>query len=314
MEWIALVALVAALLGTLVWGLGPFGRLPGVALAGAIAERIVCAVGLGEACEPDPLGAAYGPEIAGMLRKHAPTIRYEPGMRALPVDYRQCRSDRCAEGAESGLIWRTRSGLPVVAFTRVVDCRAAADRALADSSGSTPASGSTDCAGSRWDATYLQYWFYYPGSATGEGSIPAVKDGIRWASSRLGTPTYHRDDWESFQVRIGRDGEALARASSHKGHVYRGGVPAIAERASGRPGRASRRGGGWGPSTGVLYVSGGSHAGRIWTAERAQRLTPGARLTMIPLESLKERAAASFAVTPPWLKELWRDPEAVGTE
>ena len=74
-----------------------------------------------------------------------------------------------------------------------------------------------DCSGARAGNLYLQYWFYYPGSATGEGSTP-LKGAIRKASSAVGKPTFHRDDWESFQVRIEPNGRRLARASSHYGY------------------------------------------------------------------------------------------------
>ena len=134
--------------------------------AKAVAERIVCAVRLSEDCAAEPeLRAAHGAELAAMLRAHAPTLLYEDGMTALPVDYRHCREDGCAAGGEEGAVSRSDGGRPVVAFTHVIDCRAAA---AAD----TEAAG-TDCSGPRARHVYLQYWFYYPGSATGEGSTPA---------------------------------------------------------------------------------------------------------------------------------------------
>ena len=117
-------------------------------------------------------------------------------MRALPVDYRRCREDACAEGAESGQIWRSRSGERVTAFTHVVDCRAGAGAGSGGEDGGGERDGAANCSGSRAGNLYLQYWFYYPGSATGEGSIPGVKQGIRWASTKLGKPSFHKDDWE----------------------------------------------------------------------------------------------------------------------
>ncbi|MGI9557997.1 MAG: hypothetical protein ACR2N5_08655 [Solirubrobacterales bacterium] len=174
------------------------------------------------------------------------------------------------------------------------------------------------CSGRRAGNLYLQYWFYYPGSATGEGSIPGVKKGIRWASTRLGRPSFHPDDWESGQVRIGPHGGVLARASSHKGHVYTS-AARRAQRAVARLGVSESQAsgiapGGWGPATGALYVSGGSHAGRVWTSEQVRRVTPRSRLALIPLETLAAKERAGFAVTPPWLKKLWRDPEAEATD
>ena len=70
---------------------------------------------------------------------------------------------------------------------------------------------------------------------------------------------------------------------------------------------------GWGPETGLLLVSGGSHAGNATGAPRGSRFTPGRRVHLIPLEPIAADSHATFAVVPPWLKEVWRDPEAEGT-
>ena len=70
---------------------------------------------------------------------------------------------------------------------------------------------------------------------------------------------------------------------------------------------------GWGPETGLLLVSGGSHAGNATGAPRGSRFTPGRRVHLIPLEPIAADAHTTFAVVPPWLKEVWRDPEAEGT-
>ena len=197
-------------------------------------------------------------------------------MRALPVDYRRCREDACAEGPEEGDATRSNAGEPVVAFTHAIDCRP-------DAAAETEASGA-DCSGVRAGNLYLQYWFYYPGSATAEGSTPLRKP-IRDASTALGKPTYHPDDWESFQVRIGPDGRRFARASSHHGYGYDAGGPGLI------PGYVSRPapGGGvvierrpvtvndWGPDTGVVYVAGGSHAGQGRRAAGQRRARRGRR-------------------------------------
>ena len=114
-------------------------------------------------------------------------------MRALPVDYRSCREDACAEGAESGPVSESLDGEPVTAFVHVVDCRDGA-----------AAREGYDCTGDRVGRLYLQYWLYYPGSAT--------------ARALLGDAGAHPDDWETFQVRIGPDGAVDARASSHHGY------------------------------------------------------------------------------------------------
>jgi hypothetical protein len=308
-EWLGLVALVALALAALAWVAG--ARIPGLQLAKAVAQRIVCAVRLTENCGPAPaLKAADGAEVAALLQAHAPTLLYEDGMTALPVDYRRCRADGCAEGAEQGRVSRSGAGGPVVAFTHVVDCRPGA-AAKSEAAG-------VDCSGERAGNVYLQYWLYYPGSATGEGSTP-LRRPIRTVSGALGHSTFHPDDWESYQVRIGPAGR-FARASSHQGYSY-----AIGRGLGGYSLRRNRGGAwsvrrspptvnGWGPEAGVLYISGGSHAGNAYTGKTASRTTKDHRLKLIPIESLAGRDSASFAVSPPWRKRVYFDPEDTGTD
>jgi hypothetical protein len=309
-EWIGLLAVAALLIVALALAAGT--RLPGVALARAVAERLVCAVRLTENCRNDPaLEAAHGDELAALLQAHAPTLFYEEGMTALPVDYRACREDGCAAGDGAGVVSRSLRGEPVVAFTHVVDCRPRA----AAASGQAGA----DCSGPRAGNVYLQYWFYYPGSATAEGSTP-LKRPIRKVSTALGRPSYHPDDWESYQVRIGPAGR-FSRASSHHDHTYQPGGQGLRayELRRGPGGRwALRRRpellNGWGPETGTLYVSGGSHAGRARSPRDIPRATKDHRLRLISIASLGDRDAVSFAVTPPWRKRVYQDPEYGGTE
>lgn len=289
-EWIALIALVSAFLGALAWPVGL--RLPGIVLAHEIAERMVCAVRLTEDCRNEPLlRAANGSEVAALLRDHAPALLYEDGMTALPVDFRVCRSDSCAEGDGSGAVTRTRDGLRVVAFTHVIDCRSG-------HVGATEAWGG-NCSGARAGNLYLQYWLYYPGSATAEGSTP-LKGPIRGLTTALGHSTHHRDDWEGYQVRIGRD-RTFARASSHNGYN------------------------GWDSDGDRYWIAGGSHAGRplraitrSWILIRLPRpdvrSTKDGRLVLIPLETLSGRDRYGFAITPPWRKRVWWDPECPGTD
>ncbi|MGH2957296.1 MAG: hypothetical protein ACRDL6_09910 [Solirubrobacterales bacterium] len=181
------MAVVALLLAALAWTAGL--RLPGNVLAEAVAERIVCAVRLTEDCQDEPgLEAAHGEELAALLRAHAPTLLYEEGMTALPVDYRACREDACAAGDGAGAVARSRQGSAVAAFTHVIDCRRGA-AAAGEAAGA-------DCSGPRAGNLYLQYWFYYPGSATAEGSTP-LKRPIRKVSTALGRPSFHPDDWQA---------------------------------------------------------------------------------------------------------------------
>lgn len=305
-EWVGLLLLVALLIAAL-YGSGI--RVPGTTLASAIAERMVCAVRLTENCRDEPrLKDPYGHEIAALLRAHAPTLLYEDGMTALPVDYRGCRADGCAEGARSGPIDAAGSGRRVVAFTRAIDCRGGKAR---------PAGA--DCSGSRARNLFLQYWFYYPGSATAEGST-ALKEPIRRVSAALGKPTFHPDDWESYQVRIGPGGR-FARASSHHGYNYELGggglIPGfrVEHRRNGSISlvRAPQVENGWGPDVGTLYVSGGSHAGNARIYRPVARTTHDHRLKLVPIERLEQRGDR-FAVSPPWRKRVYLDPEYGGTD
>lgn len=289
---VAMVALVAA-------GV----RVPGAGLAQAVADRILCAAALADGCGDEPgLIAAYGSEVGRLVRRHMPTLAFERGSRALPVDFRRCRSTACGDGSEPGLIHRSDAGEAVTAFVHVVDCRA-------DAAAATEAAGA-DCSGPRAGFLYVQYWTYYADSATLRG-IPVV-----------GAKGYHHDDWEGVQVRFGPDGEIAERASSHNGYNYArsarnwgsdAGIDPLkwaAEAAGARPEN------GWGPETHLLLVSGGSHAGNALAAfglDDVDRFTPGRRVHLVPLEDVPATYAGRFAISPPWLKRVWLDPEAEGT-
>jgi hypothetical protein len=65
---------------------------------------------------------------------------------------------------------------------------------------------------------------------------------------------------------------------------------------------------------GAFRVAGGSHAGSMQPRDFA-RFTPGNNLRLIPLEPVAERHPRTrFAITPPWRKQVWRDPEYDGTD
>jgi hypothetical protein len=278
-EWVGLLLLVALLLAALV-GFGV--RVPGAALAQAIASRILCATALAESCGDEPaLIAAYGTEIGELARDHMPTLAFEEGSRAVPVDWRRCRSTACGDGGEEGGVRHTDAGLPVTAFVHVVDRRPEG-------------------------YLYIQYWLYYADSSTFRGIPIAEEKG------------FHEDDWESVQVRVGEDGSVDQRASSHHGYNYRSDEANLASDAGFGPLRelnetlGSRAENGWGPETRVLLVSGGSHAGNLGD-ERGGRYTPAAGVHLVPLEQIAATDSTPFAVSPPWLKQVWRDPEAEGT-
>ncbi|HEY6731863.1 MAG TPA: hypothetical protein VI039_12670 [Solirubrobacterales bacterium] len=171
-EWVGLVLLVSvAMLALVAAGV----RVPGAPLALALADRLLCAASLADGCGDEPaLIAAYGTEVGELVRRHMPTLVFEAGSRALPVDFRRCRTPRCSDGPE-GLVHRTDARLPVTAFVHVIDCREReAEASEADGK---------DCSGERAGNLYIQYWTYYADSATLRG-VPIA-----------GERGYHRDDW-----------------------------------------------------------------------------------------------------------------------
>jgi hypothetical protein len=280
-EWVALLCLLALLLvGLFAAGV----RVPGVRLAHSIASRVLCAAAFAERCGDEPvLIAAYGSEVGELARRHMPELLFEQGSRAVPVDFRRCRTTACGDGA-----------LPVTAFVHVIDCRAEPE--------------GYDCTGPRAGNLYLQYWTYYADSATLRG-VPIA-----------GERGYHRDDWESVQIRIRPDGSVDQRASSHHGYNHARGVANwgsdsgigilndVAEALGARPHN------GWGPQTRVLLVSGGSHAGNAAGDHDGERRTPARNVHLIPLEQIAGKDRSRFAVSPPWRKRVWLDPEAGTTD
>jgi hypothetical protein len=281
-EWVGLLALVGLLLVALLASFG--GIVQGARLAASIAEKLVCAAQLSSCAESAdaPLAAAYGEEAAALVRRFAPELEYEPGSRAVPVDFRRCRSPACGDGRASGPVIRTDAGEPVTAFTHVVR---------------------------RGGTTYMQYWLYYANSATLRGLI--------------GSRGYHDDDWEGFQIRISPDGRVDARATSHRG--YGGGsgpVHWIADEGWSHPS-------GWKPDRGKVTIAGGSHAGSVpgkpplarqlhdafLGGRQPSRWTPKSRLRLIPIEGLARSCDLDeFAITPPWCKRVYADPEYAGTD
>jgi hypothetical protein len=298
-EWVGVSCVVSLLLAGLVFA---GVRVPGTALAKAIASRILCAAAMADRCGDEPeLIAAYGTEVGGLVRRHMPWILFERGSRAVPVDFRRCRRTACGDAPEHGFIGRTNAGLPVSAFVHVIDCRAEAkDDSDADG---------YDCSGDRAGNLYIQYWTYYADSATLRGIPIAGKEG------------YHPDDWEGVQIRIRADGEVDERASSHNGYNQRpgpvsgwasdAGIAPIKEAEEALGLRAEN---GWGPETHLLIVSGGSHAGNTAGIPHIERLTPRNRVDLIPLEPIAIASRAHFAISPPWRKRAWHDPEAERTD
>lgn len=297
-EWVGtLLAVSLAMLGLVAVGV----RVPGAALAQAVADRILCAASLADGCGDEPtLIASYGDELGRLVRRHMPTLVFEDGSRAVPVDFRRCRVTECGDSSDEGLIHRTGERLPVTVFVHVVDCR----EGQAESSEAEGA----DCSDARAGHLYLQYWTYYADSATLRGMPVAGEKG------------YHHDDWEGVQLRFGPDGRVDERASSHNG--YNSGLTSSANWGSDAgigplkdfaEAVGSRGENGWGPETGYLFVSGGSHAGNTLDIRDGERYTPGRRVHLVPLEDIATTSTATFAISPPWQKDVWLDPEAEGT-
>jgi hypothetical protein len=296
-EWVGVVCVVSLLLvGLLSAGV----RVPGAALAQSVYSQILCAAALAERCGDEPgLIAEYGSEVGRLAREHMPLLLYERGSRAVPVDFRRCRRAACGDGAERGLVSHSDVGLPVTAFVHVVDCRPEAVE-------SSRARG-YDCSGERAGNLYIQYWTFFVDSTTLRG-VPIA-----------GERGYHRDDWESVQFRIRPGGSVDQRASSHNGYNHGQGVAnwgsdaAIGSLRDAAEAVGLRPRNGWGPATHFLLVSGGSHAGNADGIPRIERLTPGNRVHLVPLEPIAATTQARFAVAPPWRKRVWFDPEAKGT-
>ncbi len=302
-EWIGVLAVVALLLAALV-AVG--ARVPGTGLVRAVASRMLCAVAMADGCGDEPtLIATYGDEVGRLVRRHMPTIMLERGSKALPIDFRRCRATACGDGTPRGLVHLTDRGEHVTAFVHVVDCR---DEPVGAAEEGAAASV---CSGPRAGYLYLQYWLYYADSATLRG-VPIAED-----------EGYHHDDWEGVQLRIRPDGSVDERASSHHGYNHEQSVANAGSDLGSDPLReaaeavGARPRNGWGPETRLLLVSGGSHAGNAnGYLGRIDRIVPGRRVHLVPLEPIAadEGDAYRFAISPPWRKRVWRDPEATGTD
>ncbi|MFN8150633.1 MAG: hypothetical protein U0R24_05845 [Solirubrobacterales bacterium] len=289
-EYVGLVLLLAATLGAVLAVIGP--AVPGGALARALAGKLICAVDPSGSCggeaaalepSPSPLEAAYGGDLGAMLAERAPTLWFEQDdFASLPVDYRECRQRSCADSISHGSLQHTQTGLQPTIFTHVVDCRDP-ESAAADG---------YDCSGERAGNVYLQYWLYYPDSAT----------------HGFGSQGYHLDDWEAYQVKVDpQTGEASARASSHHGYNGRDGDSwNDTGFSAGKPG--------WDSVLGQLHVAAGSHAGMTEKSDDDDRWLSPSNQRLVPLEPIAAAGGTpSFEITPPWEKDVWSDPEATGT-
>src|SRR4051812_23688204 len=131
-EWIGLLLLVSVSLAAAVAFVPVVDGRP---LGAAIARALGCAGKHDCHADGAALRNAYGERDGGLVRANVPSIVYEPGTLTLPVDYRRCRSQSCADAPDDrdlDVHRAARGGTPATAFTHVVR---------------------------RGGRTYIQYWF-----------------------------------------------------------------------------------------------------------------------------------------------------------
>jgi hypothetical protein len=285
-EWVGLLLLVALALAA---ALSFLPVVDGRPLGAALARALACAVWGDCHAERVALTRAYGERDAALVRANAPNLVYEPGTLTLPVDYRHCRSHRCSDapGDRDLDVHRAARGrVHATAFTHVVR---------------------------RDGLVYIEYFLYYPDSPS---TFLHSQGLLRFLG--LPDPAYHEDDWESFQVRIDRQGRVAVRASAH-GHWQW--CKHIWCRNQ------------WGPGTGWTRISRGSHAGHVpldasphlkrWGIHMTYKpLRPGAGLhersttapgiRLVPLETLDKTTykPKKGGIEPPWTKRVYSDPAA----
>jgi len=294
-EWLGLALLLAVALA-----------LGASAIHAAWLPRTLrCAIVAGCRGNVTDLVLAYGAETAALVRRFTPGLVYERRTLTLPVDFRSCRSHRCADaGARAGadVARAARGGSQATVFTHVVDRRAAGG------------------------SLYLQYWLYYPDStwagaarrlAAMAGDAGAAAAPLRaLADAAVG---FHADDWESYQLRISPDGEVAARASAHHGYAGRRRWPNLNEAPDVRVPLIGvrlgpRRTSAWTLATGWTRISRGSHAGHVVDGPGGERRTAAPGIALVPIEGLSPRDLATrFPITPPWRKGVYRDPESAST-
>lgn len=285
-EWVGLITLVAVLMAALT---AAGVNVPAVGLAHSVSKKVLCAASLSGGCAGEgSLEETYGSELADLVRAGTPTLMYGRDMLGLPVDYRTCRSPYCADAPGKGEVSRSSAGEPVTLFTRVIE--------------------------SDGGSTYIQYWAYYPESASLRGAPVLEEEG------------YHPHDWESLQVRVAPDGTVSHRASSHAGYNHGRSVANWGSDAGwgfvtdATEAIGLREKGGWGEPTGNYLIAGGSHAGNVdgdLDSGEYPSYTPAGLVRLVPLESIGNgplaRPARFDPITPPWEKQVWDDPEAEGT-
>jgi hypothetical protein len=322
-----------------------------MALAYELGERIVCAVKLTYGCRSDPaLASAYG-ELGGKVRDNAPRIVYERGMTALPVDFRTCRSPECSDGPATGAVSRSLAGRPVTAFTHVIDCRdpgAATARGYDCSGeragrvyvqywtyyGDSATSRATPILGSR--GYHRDDWEGYEIRINRDGSVDARatshngyngsdNPAMDWSSDAAGRvpgAASVRDAAEWLGLRatggwIPSESTLYVSGGSHAGHAGEGSLGrAFAELLAGAGTALDGERPGAPLAAARLRHRQAILAGRISHAlfGPGARITPRASVRLVPVEGMAGRDSYSFAISPPWRKRAYLDPEYPGTD
>ena len=203
-----------------------------------------------------------------------PTIVFEEGSRAVPVDFRRCRSTGCGDGSGRGA-WSTAptQRLPVTAFVHVVDCRAGEAERL------------------RGRRRRLL------GPARRQPLHP-VLDLLRGLGDPARRPDRRRRGLPPRRLgggpdphrpgRRGRRASLLPRRLQLLAAASPTGARTPGSTRSRTPPKTlgARAANGWGPETDLLLVSGGSHAGNAVGIPHVDRFTPGRRVHLIPLEPI----------------------------
>ena len=272
-------------------------------------------------------------------------------MTAVPVDFRSCRSPSCSDAAGSGRVTRSLSGEPAAAFTHLIDCRDPAGAAARGYDCSGERAGRIyiqywtyygDSATSRGTPLLGQAgyhpddWESYQVRINPDGSVDARASshngyngaddpGVDWASdaaSKVPGATQARDAAERLGLRgeggwTASEGTLYVSGGSHAGHAAEGslgrelaGLLAY-ERLALRAGRVP----------GPLGPAAERHRQELLANQLRNalfgpgaRMTPRGRLRLIPLEELSDRDSYVFAITPPWRKRVYFDPEYDGTD
>ena len=276
----------------------PLGvRVPGGALARAIASRILCATALADSCGDEPaLIAAYGDRS----RRAGPRAHADARLRG-----------RLARGSRSTGAAAAAPPAATVAGRATCGAPTPTCRSPPSSTSSTAGRGSetegADCSGGAPATSTSSI-----GSTT---PIPRPSAASR-SPARRATTTTTGSRSRSGSARTATSTSApppttaTTTATSDANWASDAGIGPLRDLNETLGARAEN---GWGPETHLLLVSGGSHAGNLGD-ERGGRYTPAAAVHLSRSSRSPPTDSTAFAISPPWLKQVWRDPEAEETD